>query len=357
MTEMPSLEAYEIKTELGSGGFGTTYLATHLASGEACAVKALSFEHLQDWKSVELFEREAQTLQQLKHPRIPRYRDFIQQTINEKTRFFLVQDYASGKSLQDGIEQGKHFTEAEVIDLALQITEILIYLQAHHPPFIHRDIKPENIILNEGQAFLIDFGAVSKYAPGQRGSTMVGSLGYMAPEQFHGQAYPATDIYGLGVNLLYLLTHQQPSDLSAGGFTLKFRHLLQCSNGLTEVLTKMVAPHHEDRYPHAKALYEDLKLLQQGKMPSVLAAKKAHQLLQQAATKPTEKTLSSPRNLLIASAILFVGVVFMSVMWASTRAAANRPNYDAIKDKLEKTYEETYRAEYGPPPRPIKLPD
>ena len=356
MTELPKLEAYTLESVLGSGGFGTTYLAKHLASGEVCVVKALSFAHLQDWKSVELFEREAQTLQQLKHPRIPRYRDFIQHTADEKTQFFLVQDYAPGRSLQDCIAEGKHFTESEVIDLALQITEILLYLQTHHPPFIHRDIKPENIIFNEGQAFLIDFGAVSKYAPGQRGSTMVGSLGYMAPEQFHGQAYPSTDIYGLGVNLLYLLTHKQPSDLSSGGFTLKFRHLLQCSNGLSEVLGKMVAPHHDDRYRSAKALYEDLKRLEQGKIPDVLAEKKAAQYLQQLPSSPVKQGLTPAKGLLIASAVVFVGLVMLSLLWHRPQAAT-RPDYNAIKKRLEKTYEEAYRAEYGPPPQPIKIPE
>jgi serine/threonine protein kinase len=355
MTEIPSLEGYEISKVLGSGGFGTTYLAAHLASGDQCVVKALSFAHLQDWKSVELFEREAQTLQQLKHPRIPRYRDFIQETVNEKTQFFLVQDYAKGSSLQECIDQGKHFTEAEVIDLALQITEILIYLQAHHPPFIHRDIKPENIIFDEGQVFLIDFGAVSKYAPGQRGSTMVGSLGYMAPEQFHGQAYPATDIYGLGVNLLYLLTHKQPSDLSTGGFKLKFRHLLQCSNGLAEVLSKMVAVHHGDRYTDAKALYEDLSQLAKGKIPGVLAEKKIAQLLQRQPTKPGEAIPQRAKKVLIGSVLLLMGCFIASLMWP--RQKATRPDYDAIKQKLETVYEEAYRAEYGPPPKPVKLPE
>lgn len=66
--DFPQLTGYTLQSVLGQGGFGTTYLALHEGSQSRCVIKALSFEHLKDWKTVELFEREAQTLRQLRHP-------------------------------------------------------------------------------------------------------------------------------------------------------------------------------------------------------------------------------------------------------------------------------------------------
>lgn len=346
---LPLLPGYTLEKTLGSGGFGTTYLAVHEDTQTRCVIKALSLAHLKDWKTVELFEREAQTLRHLRHGRIPQYRDFIQHTDQEPAQFYLIQDYAPGQDLAARVAQGQRFQESEILHLALQITDILIYLQAHHPPLIHRDIKPSNLILHEDQVYLIDFGAVSKSAPGERGSTMVGSLGYMAPEQFHGQAYPATDIYGLGVSLLFLMTHKDPSALSVGGFQLKFRHLLQCSRGLAEVLEKMVAPHHSDRYESAKALHEDLCLIQQGKLPGFLVPK---------TLPPVTPAHSAPTKApwlfwgLLASLVCFMGFMLLG-----HSAQTEPPNYNAIRNKIEKAYEETYRAEYGEPPRPVEIPD
>lgn len=352
----PDLENYSFEKALGHGGFGTSYLAIHQHSGQSCVIKKLAMERLQDWKSIELFQREAQTLKQLRHPRIPRYLDFIETQAGDQSQFYLVQSYAEGQSLASWVEQGKRFTEAEVVDLGCQISEILVYLQAHHPPFIHRDIKPENLILNEGQVSLIDFGSVSKFAAGERGSTMVGSLGYMAPEQFHGQAYPATDVYGLGATLIYLLTHRHPSELSTGGFKLKFRHLLQCSRGLAEVLDKMVRPHHNDRYTRAQDLSAEFERLKAGKLPEVLASEIATTLT----TRTPSLATAGDSRLKILILGGFLGFALLSAMLFSVRRTADHMNAErnnAIRQKIENAYEEAYRAEYGEPNRPVQLPE
>ena len=349
--DFPQLTGYTFQSVLGQGGFGTTYLALHEASQSRCVIKALSFEHLKDWKTVELFEREAHTLRQLRHGRIPRHRDFIQDTHSEPAQFYLVQDYAPGQDLATCVAQGQRFQEEDIVNIALQITDILIYLQAQHPPLIHRDIKPSNLMLEGDQVYLIDFGAVTRTAPGERGSTMVGSLGYMAPEQFHGQAYAATDIYGLGVSLIFLMTRKEPSELSSGGFQLKFKHLLHCSRGLAEVLEKMVAPHHSERYPNAKALHQDLLLLQQGKAPGMLAIK-----------APTSETAApasggNTKHSIVLWGIIALLIAFIGVMALGRSERAERQRFNAIRNKIEKAYEETYRAEYGDPPRPVKIPE
>ncbi|MEO0868905.1 MAG: protein kinase, partial [Cyanobacteria bacterium J06642_11] len=91
----------------------------------------------------------------------------------------------------------------------------LDYLHGLNPPIIHRDVKPQNIIWSQnGRIFLVDFGAVQTVYQNTIAfsSTVVGTFGYMAPEQFRGQAYPTTDLYGLGTTLLALLTHQNPGE-------------------------------------------------------------------------------------------------------------------------------------------------
>ncbi|MEQ8960920.1 MAG: serine/threonine-protein kinase, partial [Coleofasciculus sp. C2-GNP5-27] len=180
------------------------------------ALKALSLHHTGDWKQIELFEREAKVLAQLNYPTIPRYLDYFQVETSEDRAFYIVQELAEGKSLADLVKNGWRTNESGVRQIATQVLETLVYLHQLNPPVVHRDIKPQNLIWGkEGKIFLVDFGAVqdtvrSTFA---KGSTIVGTYGYMAPEQFRGQAVPATDLYGLGATVVFLLTHRCPSDL------------------------------------------------------------------------------------------------------------------------------------------------
>lgn len=313
-------------------------------------LKQLSFERLQDWKSLELFEREAKVLAQLNHPHIPKSWDYFKQESESGTAFFLVQEYIPGNSLQACIEQGRYFSEAEVLDMALELTAILVYLQALHPPIFHRDIKPSNLILSQsGQVYLIDFGAVRDRLENQNGSTVVGTFGYMAPEQFQGRATPATDIYALGATLLSALTHREPQAFQSTGLKLNFRSQLNCSRGLAEVLDKMLEPDQSLRYPNAKTLLNDLQALKAGKLPEVLLQQELQKL--QLAESAPPRTKSKLLLLMAGVTLLFAILTLFYVGSFKMGQAAKRESYDAIKQRLEKTYEETYRAEYGPPPQ------
>ncbi|MEG5136398.1 MULTISPECIES: ankyrin repeat domain-containing protein [unclassified Microcoleus] len=268
---------YQIKNLLGEGGSSTTYEAIDLKTHQRVALKALSLQKMNDWKVLELFEREANVLSKLNHPGIPRYLDYFYVDTPDNRCFYIVQELAQGQSLASLVENGWHASESEIQRIAAQILEILVYLHSQTPPVIHRDIKPENIVFKSPinshkqkdlAVCLVDFGAVQNtyYNTLMRGSTVVGTYGYMAPEQFLGQAVPATDLYGLGATLLYLLTHRSPAELPTNILEIDFRFQIQISSAFADWLEKMIASDLENRFQSAK---EALELLRNPRILSV----------------------------------------------------------------------------------------
>ena len=248
-------QRYRIVDTLGQGGSGTTYQAEDLQTNQQVALKALSLHRMTDWKMIELFEREARVLAQLNHPNIPKYLNYFHVDTPQDRWFYIAQELAPGKSLTELVQSGWRCNGSIVRCIAMQMLEILVYLHELTPSVIHRDIKPSNIIWNsDGQVFLVDFGAVQDtyHNTFMRGSTVVGTYGYMAPEQFRGQAVPATDLYGLGATLLFLLTYRSPADLPTDRLKINFRSRVQVSEESADWLEKMLEPDVEDRFPSAK---------------------------------------------------------------------------------------------------------
>ncbi|EGK88683.1 serine/threonine protein kinase [Microcoleus vaginatus PCC 9802] len=259
-------EKYRIIGKLGQGGVGITYAAVDLNSNQKVALKALSLRLTTEWKKVELFEREAKTLSGLNHPGIPRYIDYFQVDTDQDRCFYIAQQLAPGKSLAQLIENGWKPNEAQVRHIACQLLEILVYLQSLLPATIHRDIKPQNIILQKnGRVFLVDFGAVQNtyHHTVTGGSTVVGTYGYMAPEQFRGKAVLSTDLYGLGTTLLFLLTQKFPSDLPRQKQKIKFRARVSISPEFADWLEKIIEPAIEARFHSAKDALSALRGEQQ----------------------------------------------------------------------------------------------
>jgi hypothetical protein len=253
---------YQIVGVLGEGGSGTTYHACIVGTETSVALKQLSLKQMDDWKSIDLFEREAKILSQLNHPAIPKYIDYF--TIDTPTdrHFYIAQALAPGKTLSDWSESGVRYTEAEIVDIASQILAILSYLQTLTPPVIHRDIKPSNILRTANrQISLVDFGAVRQayHDTFLRGSTVVGTFGYMAPEQFRAQAMPATDLYGLGATILNLLTHRSPAELTQSNLKLNFRDKIQVSPAFADWLERILEPDPIDRFDSATTALTALK--------------------------------------------------------------------------------------------------
>lgn len=247
---------YKIIEQLGEGGSGITYAAQDLFNKEIIAIKVLSLNQLDDWKKIELFEREAKILQQLEHPNIPNYLDYFQIETDKNCSFYIVQQLAPGKSLERLIERGWQPDSNTIKSIAERILTILIYLQELNPPVIHRDLKPQNIIYQPetGKLFLVDFGAVQDtYYKTITGSTIVGTYGYMAPEQFRGGAVLATDLYSLGCTILFLLTGRSPVELPQKRLKIDFRQSVEIEASFSQWLNKILEPDIGDRFPNAKS--------------------------------------------------------------------------------------------------------
>jgi serine/threonine protein kinase len=195
------LQRYEVQKQLGKKAGRKTVLAQDIQTGQMVIIKLLSFSSDFVWEDLKLFEREAETLKSLAHPAIPSYIDYFE--VEEGNRSCaLVQTYIEGQSLEQYMQNRRLFTEDELHDIAEQLLQILIYLHEQHPPVIHRDIKPSNIILVEnlkneiGKIYLVDFGSVQTLASkAGKTVTVVGTYGYMPPEQFGGYATRHFDIF------------------------------------------------------------------------------------------------------------------------------------------------------------------
>jgi serine/threonine protein kinase len=261
-------ERYQIQQQLGKKAGRRTLLARDTITQEMVIIKLLSFGIDFEWNDLKLFEREAQILKSLSHPSIPRYLDYFEVTNLPHTQgFALVQTYIPAPTLEQHLDSGRTFTEAEIQQIATSILEILIYLHGLNPPVIHRDIKPSNILLGDrsgnsvGQIYLIDFGSVQTVAAREGGTmTVVGTYGYMPPEQFGSRTVPASDLYSLGATLIYLLTGTHPADLPQKDLQIEFQHLTNISPSLRSWLKQLTQPSLERRCASAK---EALQALQQ----------------------------------------------------------------------------------------------
>ncbi|MBD2177427.1 protein kinase [Pseudanabaena sp. FACHB-1998] len=279
---------YQLERQLGQNAGRETWLAKDLQQGhERVVVKLLAFGGNIQWEDLKLFEREANVLKQLDHPRIPKYRDYF--SIDDRSLWFgLVQEYIQGESLKEYLAKGHKFTESQVKQMAIAILEILRYLHELNPQVLHRDIKPSNLILTgrDGETrniYLVDFGAVQDRASAEGKSfTIVGTYGYAPMEQYGGRAVAASDLYALGATMIHLLTGISPADLPQDDDAkIVFRDRTSASLHLVQWIQKLVEPTVKKRYATAR---EALQTLQE---PVALAP--------QAISKPVTQSVPKSR--------------------------------------------------------------
>jgi serine/threonine protein kinase len=264
-------ERYLPQICLGRKAGRQTWLAIDRQTDQPVVVKRLAFGADFNWDDLKLFEREAQTLRSIDHPSIPSYLDFFDLEADDSQGFALVQTYIDARSIEEQVKAGRRFSEADLKAIASQLLSILDYLHHCQPPVIHRDIKPSNILLMDaaesdgtnglGQIFLVDFGSVQTLAA-REGSTItvVGTYGYMPPEQFGGRAYPTSDLYSLGATLIYLATGKHPADIPQGDdLRLNFEPFADLSPALTEWLRGLIHPNANNRPDSARSALQALQ--------------------------------------------------------------------------------------------------
>ncbi|MFZ1025629.1 MAG: protein kinase [Limnoraphis robusta] len=254
---------------LGQGGFGRTYLAEDNDKlKEYCVVKQFvpsvqGTAALQ--KAIELFEREARQLQQLgRHDQIPTLSAYFE----DNNQLYLLQEYIEGENLSELLEQQGVWSEQQVKDLLLSLLPVIEFI--HQKNVIHRDIKPENIIRRreDGQFVLLDFGVakeLSKTVLSTQIGTQIGSLGYAPIEQMlGGEAYPASDLFSLGVTCFHLLTDVHPYELfvrQGYSWTGNWRTSLKgsVSQELGEILDKLLQEDLKNRFSSVAEVLQAFK--------------------------------------------------------------------------------------------------
>lgn len=277
---------YSVQRQLGKAAGRRTLLAYDSETQTRVVIKLLLFGNDFAWDELKLFEREAETLQTLSHPAIPRYLDYFEVDLSIGKGFALVQTYIDARSLAEHLQARQNFSEAEVQQLATAILEILIDLHGQQPPVIHRDIKPSNILLASrsdnsiGQVYLVDFGSVQTLAARQGSTiTVIGTYGYMPPEQFGGRSVPASDLYSLGATLIYLITGQHPADLPQQNLRIQFEPVAPLSPCLARWLRQMTEPSLDRRFTSAEAALQALHQPQLSKTPALFQSPKGSKIL------------------------------------------------------------------------------
>ncbi|MGH1341340.1 MAG: serine/threonine protein kinase [Nannocystales bacterium] len=224
-----ALGTYLLEGPLGEGGFSHAWAATS-ADGTPVVLKQLKLGRMGDWKSLELFEREARVLAALSHPNIPRHIELFAHdgaqphpvsALGQIENASLVSVYVrvEGQSLEQHLARGHVMTGPQLAGMLDQLLAVLEYLHGLQPPVIHRDLKPANVILDpSGVPHLVDFGAIKNHL--REGSTSVGTFGYFPMEQMMGQSQPASDLYAAGMTTLVVATgvrpEQMPTDTNTG---------------------------------------------------------------------------------------------------------------------------------------------
>jgi hypothetical protein len=231
---------------LGAGSQGETLEAVDKREGRPVAIKRFTIRGAKSWKDVELAEREATVLASLHHPGLPHYIEHFE----ENGALYLVMEKIDGETLQSRRKRGAGLDQAQVLRLLRETADCLRYLHGQAPPVVHRDIKPGNVILRpDGSYCLVDFGSVRDRLKPEGGSTVVGTFGFMPPEQFQGRAGPSSDVYAVGATALSLLTGREPEDLPHKGLGVDVESALrgQFDRRLISALRHMLEPDPDKR--------------------------------------------------------------------------------------------------------------
>ena len=271
-----SLGPYEILSPLGAGGMGEVYRARDTRLGREVAIKVLPEKLVEDAEALARFEREAKAVAALSHPNILAIHDFRR----HESVVYAVMELLEGETLRDKLDQAS-IPQRKALDYALQIAQGLA--AAHERGIVHRDLKPQNIfVTRDGLVKILDFGlAKSERPPGVQGRSaaptepgiVLGTVGYMSPEQVRGAAVDhRSDLFSFGavvyemlsgeraflkdgdVETLMAILKEEPRELSRPGRPV--------APELADIVAHCLEKSSEERFQSARDLAFALKTLE-----------------------------------------------------------------------------------------------
>jgi len=255
-------DRYDILQPIGQPFGCEQLLARDTYRQQPVVIKSLAIEENTPTGDICCFEREIHLLESLDHPTIPPYIDsFTMDTSHEgliRKGLVLVQGHNGGRTLSQLMSAGRTYGESDIKEIAKQLLQSLAYF--HKKGLVHRDIKPDNIVVSSSNDELehvswLNLGTV-QYVQAQPKDTLVGTYGYMAPEQIGGQATFASDLYSLGATLIYLVTGHHLGELPhrpSHGRKVQFVcPTTQVSANMQQWLNWLIEPALSDRPASAK---------------------------------------------------------------------------------------------------------
>jgi len=330
-----TIPGYEFVEKLGEGSKGAVWRAIQLSLDRPVAIKLLPGLQV-DAEQTRGLVREARAAARLNHPHIVQAYD-----VGQTPEFhYFVMEYVAGPDVHQLINRRGWFTEAETLDIAIQIAEALRHI--HQRGMVHCDVKPHNILIGpDGKAKLADLGlaraaAVVRLQQSDSRSPF-GTPFYNAPEQIRGQRVgPASDLYSFGATLYHMLTGQPPYPGQSIAEVCR-RHLHdpitppdhlkpELSAGISEIVEVLLSKDPDERYHNVGDLLTDLRSVQAGRPPSY-ARQSAGSFarlaeLEQTAAAPVRRLSERERlrYLLAASLSANVGLIVWIILLHLTRS-------------------------------------
>jgi serine/threonine-protein kinase len=250
---------YRVLSHLGSGGFGSVYLAEDTWIKKNVAIKV---PHKQNLDFSDML-KEPRLLASMDHPNI------VTMLTAEKLDdvFFIVMEYVQGETLEQLIMREGALDLGRALDYTCQMCNAVDH--AHRAGVLHRDIRPGNMLVSEtGLLKVTDFGTSRFLEIAAHGTTVIGSPPYMAPEQFHGKAVFASDVYSVGVTMYQMVTGELPYNTPAPADLEKLMRgelvtpprvkNSRLPKAINDIIMRALAPDLTVRYQRAADLLDDL---------------------------------------------------------------------------------------------------
>jgi serine/threonine-protein kinase len=295
------IPGYRLLKPIGKGAMATVFKARQESLDRIVAIKVLPKRLADNKEFVERFYKEGRAAARLSHNNIVQAYDV---GVSPDGFHYFVMEYVEGKTLYDLMQEGRNFSEAEALEIMIQVTDALAH--AHERGLIHRDVKPKNILLTpQGVAKVTDLGLAravdDRDAAASEAGKAYGTPYYISPEQIRGELNIdfRTDIYSLGATLYHLVTGRAPFE-GETPTAVMHKHLKEplvppdhintaLSAGLSEIVEVAMAKKREERYASTRDMLEDLKLVARGEPP--IHARRSIDLDSLAQVEETGKTV------------------------------------------------------------------